>query len=114
MTDQISAETAFSLEELQNAFSKSYGVPIGQLTIQNLLSEKRETALNTKIVTLEKEVVNLQQENCRLISAQINLENQIHTLETKLAKSIDAGHTYDQIAAQAKAIINESQEKAAP
>ena len=114
MTNQIT-ENTLSIEEVQVAFARSYGGLVGQLTLQNLGLEKQVQSLRQLCSDAEEVAFGLKQDNANLIKNQIAHEDEIHRLEAEIAALIEAGPTADQIAMQAKAIIDGvAKEKAAP
>jgi len=116
VTNRIKAEDTVTIDQLQAAFASSYGAVIGQLTIRNLSFEKQVQQLQIEIEQLQIEIGQqadkifwFEQKDAQLIEQNINFQDRIKELETTITELVEAGPTYDQIAAQAKAIIDEAQ-----
>ena len=97
MTKQIPAENTISIEELQSAFSQSYGALIGQLTIKNLSLEKQ---LRAQAAFIQEMTTN-----------EAALVQNLQELEDELSELKSSSHTLSpaqrEIAAQGSAIITD-------
>lgn len=107
MKGQISPENTISPDEISLAFAQSYEPAIGRLTFDNLQLKRQVQVLQSQLSELGTAFSNLEQDNAKLIKNHIKYEDRIYQLEAELKALIEAGPTYDQIAAQAKAIIND-------
>jgi hypothetical protein len=106
MTDQ--SENSFSVEELQMAMAKSYGLTIGHLTTQGLLLEKQVNKLQFHRAEFERQ-------NSQLIAGAVAYEKRIAELEAENARLRRGEFTANEIAAQGSVIANEARiKKAAP
>ncbi len=88
--NQISPENTVSIEELQGAFSQSYGVLIGQLTIKNLSLEKQLKAQAKFIQEMTTNEAALVQNLQELEDELIELKSSSHTLNLSLEKQLKA------------------------
>jgi chromosome segregation ATPase len=98
-------------QQLFTDLGQSYGLLIGQLTLNKLGLERQAQRLQTEVAMLKAEITQLNQERANFISAHVNLEEQISALQAEnesLRKKLYQMET-DLLKAQGKAIINEVQ-----
>jgi predicted RNase H-like nuclease (RuvC/YqgF family) len=81
---EIPEQNVLSIPEISAEFSASYGLAIGQLTVEKLNLQKQVQALQASITHLGAENANLKAENSNLIKAHISLEGQVMGLQKEL------------------------------
>lgn len=108
MTNPV--ENTTTAEEIQIAFSQSYGSVIGQLTFQKLSLEKQNQSLRSSLNDTEEVAFALKRDNANLIKAQVSLENQINILEDQAAKIIEQDQTIQEFMAKETEFVDRIQE----
>lgn len=76
MTNQQPIENTISIEQIQAAFAQAFGPTIGQLVFQKLNLEMQIQALQARLADIETKAFGIEQDNARLIKAQIALEDE--------------------------------------